>query len=89
MNGVKVKKEKIVVGDGDNISLGQIVGNKDVDSEFRKSFSYPVNHMRTLQLTILSFSPSFARDQAGVSNLNMQNPKEVNVKIHKKQVVYS
>lgn len=39
VNGVKVRKERIAIGDGDDISLGQIVEGRELAGEFRKSRS--------------------------------------------------
>lgn len=36
VNGEKIKGKKIVIGDGDDISLGQIVEGRELASEFRK-----------------------------------------------------
>jgi pSer/pThr/pTyr-binding forkhead associated (FHA) protein len=41
VNTVKVKNEKIAIGDGDDISLGQAVEGRELTSEFRESSTFP------------------------------------------------
>lgn len=36
VNGEKIKQQRIAIGDGDDISLGQIVTGRELASEFRK-----------------------------------------------------
>lgn len=52
VNGEKIKNQKIAIGDGDDISLGQIVTGRELASEFRGSNSIPFAFVMSVRIDL-------------------------------------